>query len=97
MVAAYQSASDGVVAGRSNRVVLVTDGVDQTPGVSREQVVAQLTAIQAQGKGVELVILGVGEAAPADALAALAAAGGGTYTPVPQTPGLPAAIVAAVS
>lgn len=97
VVAAYQSASDGAVSGRSNRVVLITDGVDQTPAVAREQVVAQLTAIQAQGKGVELDILGVGETAPADALTALAAAGGGTYTAVPQTPGLPAAIVAAVS
>ncbi len=97
VVAAYQSASDGAVAGRSNRVVLITDGVDQTPGVSRAQVVAQLTAIHDQGKGVELFILGVGEAAPAGALAALATAGGGTYTAVPQTPELPAAIVAAVS
>ncbi len=96
VVAAYQAASDGAVPGRSNRVVLITDGVDQSPGVSRDRVVAQLSAIRDQGKGVALVILGVGETAPDGALTALAEAGGGTYTKVPLTPGLPDAIAAAV-
>jgi hypothetical protein len=96
VVAAYQAASDGAVPGRSNRVLLITDGVDQSPGVSRDQVVSQLSAIRDQGKGVQLVILGVGESAPDAALTALAEAGGGPYTSVPLTPGLPEAIAAAV-
>jgi len=96
VLAAYQATSDGAVPGRSNRVVLITDGVDQSPGVSRDRVVAQLSAIRDQGKGVALVILGVGETAPDGALTALAEAGGGTYTKVPLTPGLPDAIAAAV-
>jgi len=95
VVAAYQAASDGAVPGRPNRVVLIADGVDESPGVSRELVVSQLSAIRDQGKGVQLVILGVGESAPDDALTALAQAGGGTYTKVPLTPSLPAAIAAA--
>jgi hypothetical protein len=96
VVAAYQAASDGAVPGRVNRVVMITDGVDETTGYSREQVIAALTSIHDQGKGVQLIILGVGEAAPDDALSQLAAAGGGTYVDVPQSPDLPDAIAAAV-
>jgi hypothetical protein len=75
---------------------MITDGVDETTGYSREQVIAALTSIHDQGKGVQLIILGVGEAAPDDALSQLAAAGGGTYVDVPQSPDLPDAIAAAV-
>ena len=73
----------------------ITDGPDETPGVSRAQVVGQLQAIRGQGKNVRLDIIGFGEAPPADALTELAAAGGGTYTALRTTPELQGAIAAA--
>lgn len=78
------------------RVILVTDGADQTPGLPRATVTANIAAVAAANPHLQLIVIGVGDAAPADALTAMAAAGNGTYTHV-DTKDLPAALVAAVA
>lgn len=82
-------------AGVPHRLVLITDGADQTPSTPRAGVVAALQAIVAANPHVKLQVIGVGNAAPAGALGALAAAGAGTYSHA-NTADLPAAMAAAV-
>ncbi|WP_154674426.1 substrate-binding domain-containing protein [Nakamurella lactea] len=77
------------------RVVLVTDGADQTPNTPRASVIAAISAIADANPSLRLDVIGVGDAAPGDALGELAAAGNGSYQHV-NTADLPAALVAAV-
>lgn len=74
-------------------VILVTDGPDQTPSTPRDAVLGQLRTIATNNPNVHLEVLGVGGAAPDDALRAIAAAGNGGYTDVQHPPDLPAALL----
>ncbi|SDP11892.1 von Willebrand factor type A domain-containing protein [Nakamurella panacisegetis] len=78
--AAYADAVDSAVAGRPNRVVVVTDGQDTTPGLSRAALIADVSALAAQNKNVVLDIVGLSADVSADAMSQVAAAGGGKYT-----------------
>jgi hypothetical protein len=83
--------------GRPHRVVLITDGPDQTPGMPAEQVLADLRAWSANNPDLHLDVLGVGEAAPDQALRTIAEAGGGSYADVRRTPDLPAILKSVVT
>jgi len=83
--------------GRPHRVVLITDGPDQTPGMPLDQVLASLKTGPANNPDLPLDILGVGEAAPDSALRTIADAGRGSYTQVRHTPELPAILTSVVT
>ena len=83
--------------GRPHRVVLITDGPDQTPGMPLDQVLASLKTGSANNPDLHLDILGVGEAAPDAALRTIADAGRGSYTQVRHTPELPAILTSVVT
>lgn len=80
--AAYAQAVSSAVAGRANRVVVLTDGPDSTPGVSRTALMASIAALAAQNRSVTLDIIGLSGDVNAEALIELAGAGGGSFTPV---------------
>ena len=84
-------------AGRPHRVVLITDGPDQTPGMPLDQVLASLKTGPANNPDLHLDVLGVGEAAPDAALRTIADAGRGSYTQVRRTPELPAILTSVVT
>jgi len=83
--------------GRPHRVVLITDGPDQTPGMPLDQVLASLKTGPANNPDLHLDVLGVGEAAPDAALRTIADAGRGSYTQVRRTPELPAILTSVVT
>jgi len=83
--------------GRPHRVVLITDGPDQTPGMPLDQVLASLKTGSANNPDLHLDILGVSEAAPDSALRTIADAGRGSYTQVRRTPELPAILTSVVT
>lgn len=66
---------------RENRVILITSGVDQTPGTLRRQV---LDSVKAEKGKLRLDVVGLGDAVPVDAYTDIAAADGGEYIPVPD-------------
>lgn len=84
-------------AAHPQRVILITDGPDQTPNMPRDVVLTQLRTIATNNPNVHLDILGVGGAAPNDALRAIAGASNGSYTDVQQTPDLPATLLSVFS
>lgn len=89
--AALRWLSERPVDGRAQRVILVTADSDKTPSTSRAETISAVQEAIA-GQQIRLDILGVGENAPDQALTDLAAAGGGSYTDVQQTPVLPDAL-----
>lgn len=76
---ALPKAAGAAVDGRQSRVILITSGVDQTPGTLRRQV---LTAVGAEKSKLRLDVVGLGDAVPVDAYSEIAAAAGGEYIPV---------------
>ncbi len=90
---ALSEAAVGASAQHPHRVILVTDGPDQTPGYSRAAVIAEITTTAQNNPNVHLEIVGVGEAVPDEALQEIAAAGNGSYTDVAHTPELPATLL----
>ena len=78
--AAYTSAVNSAVAGRPNRLIVITDGADSSPGLSRATLIANITALAAQGKNVALDIIGLSTDVNGDAMTEISAAGGGTFT-----------------
>lgn len=90
---ALSEAAVGASTQHPHRVILVTDGPDQTPGYSRAAVMAAITVTAQNNPNVHLEIVGVGEAAPDSALQEIAAAGNGSYTDVVRTPELPASLL----
>ncbi len=76
---ALPKAAAAAAEGRENRVVLITSGVDQTPGTLRRQV---LTAVGAEKDALRLDVIGLGDAVPVDAYTDIAGAAGGEYVPV---------------
>lgn len=95
--AALQQAAQTSSAATPHRVILVTDGTDQTPGTPRADVVAALQQIAADNPHVHLDVLGVGESAPESVLQTLADAGHGRYIDVRSTTYLPDLLVQAVN
>ncbi|MGI8415198.1 MAG: hypothetical protein ACR2P2_03110 [Nakamurella sp.] len=95
--AALTIAAQNSSAAHPQRVILITDGPDQTPGMPRDMVLGQLQTIATDNPNVHLDILGVGEAAPDDALRAIVTAGNGSYTDVQHTPDLPATLLSVFS
>ena len=80
--AAYSDAVAGAVAGRPNRMIVITDGADTTPSLSRATLLGNIAALAGQNKGVALDIIGLSGDVNGDAMTAIAQAGGGTYTPL---------------
>jgi hypothetical protein len=80
--AAYTSAVNSAVAGRPNRLIVITDGPDTTPGLSRATLVANISALAAQNKNVALDVIGLSQDVSSDAMTEITKAGGGTYTPL---------------
>lgn len=78
LMEALPKAAAAAVEGRANRVLLITSGVDQTPGTLRRQV---LDAVRAVAGSVRLDVVGLGESVPVAAYTDIAAAGGGEYIP----------------
>jgi len=80
--AAYTDAALSAVAGRTNRVVVLTDGGDSTPGLSRNLLKAQVAALAARTSSVTLNIIGLSSDVDTAALTEIAGAGGGSFIPV---------------
>jgi len=78
--ASYTSAVNSAVADRPNRVIVITDGLDTSPGLSRATLVADISALAAQNKDVGLDVIGLSAEVNTDAMKEVSAAGGGTYT-----------------
>lgn len=87
----YAEASGQVVAGRSNVVIAVVSGADQTPSLSRSTLIS--TIRDAAGKGVILHIIGLSDEVNADAMTQIANAGGGSYQQI-TADRLPATLLA---
>lgn len=79
LMEALPKAATAAAAGREDRVILITSGVDQTPGTLRRQV---LTAVGDEKGTLRLDVVGLGDAVPVDAYTDIAAAAGGEYIPV---------------
>jgi hypothetical protein len=79
LMEALPKAATAAVDGRENRVILVTSGVDQTPGTLRRQVLA---AVGEEKGALRLDVVGLGDAVPVDAYTDIAGAAGGEYIPV---------------
>lgn len=77
-----------------HRLVLLTDGSDSTPGLSRDSVKATVAALVAQHPGLTLDIIGLSTSVNEQALTEIAAAGGGTFTPVNTLTDLEPALLA---
>ena len=84
--------SDPVPAG-GHRVILLTDGSDSTPGLSRDAVKAAVAQLNTEHPGLTLDIVGLSSAVNEQALTEIAAAGGGTFTPVTALAGLEKALL----
>jgi len=78
--AAYTDAVTNAVAGRKNRMIVLTDGGDTTPGLSRDALKGSIAALRAQNGKVTLDIVGLSAEVTSPALSEIAAAGGGTFT-----------------
>lgn len=79
---AFTAAANDAPAGAVHRVLLLTDGSDSTPGVSRDAIKATVAALVGQHPGLTLDIVGLSTSVNEQALAEIASAGGGTFTPV---------------
>jgi hypothetical protein len=77
VLAAYQSLKDGYKEGRSNTVVVFTDGANSKPGMSLETLKLELERATDPTRPVRVVLLGVGPDANKQELDAIAAATGG--------------------
>ncbi len=78
--AVYGDAISSAVAGRANRVIVLTDGADSTPGLTRAATVATVTALAAQNPSVVLDIIGLSSDVNSAAMTEIAHAGRGTFT-----------------
>lgn len=81
LMEALPKAAKAGVKGRADRILLITSGVDETPGTLRKMV---LDAVRAQKGTVRVDVVGVGAAVPVAAYTDIAAAGGGEYIPAPD-------------
>jgi hypothetical protein len=79
LMEALPKAEAATIDGRQNRVILITSGVDQTPGTLRRQV---LDAVKAETGKLRLDVVGLGDAVPVDAYTDIAAAADGEYIPI---------------
>lgn len=95
--AVLQQVSTSATTDSPQRVVLITDGPDQTPSTSRAVVVQAIRDLMAANPSLSLDVVGIGENAPDSALVALAAAGNGTYYDVVSTSDLPATLLSVMS
>lgn len=80
--AAFTDAVASAVPGRPNRVVVLTDGADTTPGLSRDALKSAIAGLVAQNRGVTLDIIALSNEVNAQALTEIATSGGGTFTEV---------------
>ncbi|MET3806977.1 hypothetical protein ABIB25_003997 [Nakamurella sp. UYEF19] len=78
--AAYTDAVNSAVAGRPNKVIVVTDGADTTPGLTRSALKSTIAALAGQNKNVGLYIIGLSGDVNEAAMTEIAQAGGGNYT-----------------
>ncbi len=79
---AFTDAADDAVPGGVHRVIVLTDGSDSTPGLSRDSIKATVAALVAQHPGLTLDIIGLSTSVNEQALTEIASAGRGTFTPV---------------
>lgn len=77
VLAAYRSLKDGYKEGRSNTVVVFTDGANSKPGMSLETLKLELERATDPTRPVRVVLLGVGPDVRQQELAEIAAATGG--------------------
>lgn len=77
VLSAYKSLKDGYKEGRSNTVVVFTDGANSKPGMSLETLKLELERATDPTRPVRVVLLGVGPDARQQELAEIAAATGG--------------------
>ncbi|MDG6101329.1 substrate-binding domain-containing protein [Dactylosporangium aurantiacum] len=77
VLAAYKALKDGYKEGRSNTVVVFTDGANSKPGMSLETLKLELERATDPTRPVRVVLLGVGPDARQQELAEIAAATGG--------------------
>ncbi|WP_194818437.1 VWA domain-containing protein [Nocardia sp. XZ_19_385] len=79
LLAAYRNAVTNYVAGKSNSILLVTDGPDDDSTITGQKLLADLTAAIDKSKPVRINIIVIGGAGT-QTLQALAQQTGGTYT-----------------
>ena len=77
MLAAYKALKEGYKEGRSNTVVVFTDGANSKPGMSLETLKLELERATDPTRPVRVVLLGVGPDVRQQELAEIAAATGG--------------------
>lgn len=80
--AAYGDAVNAAIDGRPNRVIVLTDGADTTPNLTRALLLADIAALAAQNRNVVLDIVGLSTDVNATAMTEIAQSGGGTFTSV---------------
>lgn len=76
---ALTDVATAVAPGSVHRVILLTDGSDSTPGLTRDSIKATVAAVTGQHPGLTLDIIGLSSSVNEQALAEIAAAGGGTF------------------
>jgi hypothetical protein len=77
-----------VSAGTPQRLILLTDGADSTPGLTRDSIKSTVATLVAEHPGLVLDIVGLSSGVNEQALTEIAVAGGGTFTPVAPLSGL---------
>jgi hypothetical protein len=86
--AAYSDAVSTAVAGRPNRVIVVTDSLDTTPNLTRVTLLSAMGSLAAQHKNVVLDIVGLSTDVNSVAMTEIAQAGGGSFRSVTDLSGL---------
>jgi hypothetical protein len=93
---ALNDAATGAAPG-TQRVILLTDGADSTPALTRESIRTAVAGLVASRAGLRLDIVGLSPNINTQALTEIATAGGGTFTPVPALADLKSALLALTS
>ncbi|WP_169735688.1 substrate-binding domain-containing protein [Intrasporangium oryzae] len=97
IAAAYDQAAGSWATGRTNRVVVLTDGPNEDDyGLTLPLLEQRLATAKQSGRPVQVVIIGVGSKADAKTMTAIAKLTGGSYIAAPQPGDLLPALTSAL-
>jgi len=98
LIAAYQNVLQGWDAARLNLVLVLTDGRDDdVSGITRDQLIAQLTALQDPKRPTRIIFVGLGPDVDAVELDQIAATTGGRAFTTPDPAGIRNVFAAALA
>ncbi|NLE80782.1 MAG: VWA domain-containing protein [Rhodococcus sp.] len=87
LAAAYQTAVDNYVPGRTNSILLITDGVDDQEGSTRAELLSAIAEASDESTPVQIDVITIGENQTASTFGAVAERTGGTVRNVDSSDG----------